>query len=197
MAHSGFSARSILQISAVLALCTLATLQTSSATGSTAIYQFVGTCSDCNGTGVGLLTLQNYTLGQPLTWANFVSFTYTSDKNPIPTGITPSTTNFNSSSILSGSLPAALPASATVNLGWNSYNYVLETTAGAGGYWCVGVNGCQGDFGFGGVWSLVGSTPVPVLGLPMTICLAATLALLGWVALAMHRKVHRRGANYF
>lgn len=185
---------SIVRISAVLAVCALAALPTGSATGSTATYQFVGTCSDCTGTGVGLLTLQNYTLGQPLTWANFVGFTYTSNKNPIPAGISPSTTNFNSSSILSGSLPATLPASATVSLGWNGNNYVLETLAGSGAYWCVGVNGCQGDYGFGGTWSLVGSTSVPVMGVPTTIVLAAILGLLGAVALGMHRK--RRGATY-
>jgi hypothetical protein len=149
-----------------------------------ATYQFVGQCGDCVGTGIGRLTLQNYTPGQALTWANFVSFTYTSNINPIPAGITPSTPNYSSSSYLSGTIPANLPGPAAVILGYNSYNWVLQTTTGATGYWCVGANACDGDWGNGSVWSLVGAsspTPVavPALGHPMLIGLAVLLALFG------------------
>jgi hypothetical protein len=149
-----------------------------------ATYQFVGQCGDCVGTGTGLLTLQNYTPGQALTWANFVSFTYTSSINPIPGGITPAVLNgmWQPAPLLTGSIPAVLPAPAVVNLGANSNNYVLMTNWNSSGWWCVGVNGCQGDWGPAGTWSLVGAIPTPVavpaLGRPMLIGLAVLLALL-------------------
>ena len=184
----GFSTRSVLKIFAVLAVCLLCVLQTGSAfVGPTKTYQFVGQCGDCVGTGTGLLTLQNYTPGQPLAWANFVSFMYTSSINPIPGGITPAVLNgkFDAAPLLTGSIPAVLPAPAVVNLGWNSNNYVLMTNSNSNGFWCVGANGCQGDWGQPGTWSLVGASPAPsavgtpALGVPMLIGLAVLLALLG------------------
>jgi hypothetical protein len=186
MLRFGFSTRSVLQVSAILAACVLGGVQKGSAfVPNTTTYQFVGTCGDCVGTGTGLLTLQNYTPGQPLAWANFVSFTYTSSINPIPAGITPSTPNYNSSSVLTGMIPAVLPAPAAVTLGYNLSNSVLVTNTGSSGSWCVGANGCDGDYGSGGTWSLVGASPAPApaatpaLGLPMLIGLAVLLAMLG------------------
>jgi hypothetical protein len=188
MLRFGLSTRSVLQVSAILAACVLGGVQKGSAiVPTTATYQFVGTCGDCIGTGTGLLTLQNYTPGQPLAWANFVSFTYTSSINPIPAGITPSILNGmpQAAPLLTGSIPAVLPAPAVVNLGWNSNNYVLMTNSNANGFWCVGENGCQGDWGQPGTWSLVGASPAPApaatpaLGVPMLIGLAVLLAMLG------------------
>jgi hypothetical protein len=40
---------------------------------------FVGTCSDCAGSGVGVLTLQNFQLGSALSASNFLDFKYTSN----------------------------------------------------------------------------------------------------------------------
>jgi hypothetical protein len=188
MPRFGSSTRSVLQVSAVLAVCVLGGVQKGSAiVPTTTTYQFVGTCGDCVGTGTGLLTLQNYTPGQPLAWANFVSFTYTSSINPIPGGITPAVLNGmpQAAPLLSGSIPAVLPAPAVVNLGWNSSNYVLMTNFNSSGWWCVGADGCQGDWGQPGTWSLVGASPAPsaagapALGVPMLIGLAVLLALLG------------------
>jgi hypothetical protein len=197
MPRFGFNTRSVLQVSAVLAVCVMGGVQKGSAiVVNRATYQFVGQCSDCVGNGTGLLTLQGYTPGQPLSWANFVSFTYTSSINPIPGGITPSSPNFSSSSVLSGTIPATLPAPALVSLGWNNSNMVLQTTLA--GYWCVGVNGCISDNGVLGTWSLVGASPAPsavgtpALGLPMLMGLAALLALLGAMIL---RKRHTGQAS--
>jgi hypothetical protein len=47
------------------------------AAASTVIYDFVGTCPGCMGMGVGEVVLQNFTPGQALTAANFVSFSFT------------------------------------------------------------------------------------------------------------------------
>ena len=81
----GFGSRthSIFRVSIVLVVCVLAAATSSAGTciqsGTQATYRFVGQCSDCTGTGVGMLTVQNYTLGTELTSCNFVSFTYTSN----------------------------------------------------------------------------------------------------------------------
>jgi hypothetical protein len=42
-------------------------------------YDFSGNCADCQNTGNGVLTLQNYTPGTALSASNFVSFTYSSN----------------------------------------------------------------------------------------------------------------------
>jgi hypothetical protein len=49
------------------------------AAGPLTYIDFVGTCSDCAGSGVGVLTLQDFVLGSALTASNFVDFTYHSN----------------------------------------------------------------------------------------------------------------------
>jgi hypothetical protein len=48
------------------------------ASGPLTVLDFVGTCSDCSGTGRGVLTVQNFGTGI-LNESNFVDFTYSSD----------------------------------------------------------------------------------------------------------------------
>ena len=48
------------------------------ASGPLTVIDFTGTCSDCAGTGVGVLTVQNFGTGV-LNDSNFVSWTYTSN----------------------------------------------------------------------------------------------------------------------
>lgn len=43
------------------------------------VYDFSGSCSDCQDTGNGVLTLQDYTPGTALSASNFVSFIYASN----------------------------------------------------------------------------------------------------------------------
>src|SRR6478609_3837471 len=62
-----------------LAACTAATPVLSVTPVATTKFTFSGACSDCTGTGVGILTLQNYTLGDSLNVSNFVEWTYASD----------------------------------------------------------------------------------------------------------------------
>jgi hypothetical protein len=71
-------------IRAGLASLTLATaflnpMDAAAQTATDTTYMFTGSCSDCTGTGVGYLTLQNYTPGTALSYSDFVSFTYTSN----------------------------------------------------------------------------------------------------------------------
>ncbi|HXA39989.1 MAG TPA: PEP-CTERM sorting domain-containing protein [Phenylobacterium sp.] len=48
------------------------------AAASVVVYDFVGSCAACGGMGVGEIVLKDFTPGQKLTAANFVSFTYNS-----------------------------------------------------------------------------------------------------------------------
>jgi len=161
--------RAIFQISAILLVCILAAVQASSATNiatTTATYQFTGQCSDCSGTGIGQLTVQNYTLGQPLNNTNFVSFSYSSNLVSYTVG----SGNFLN---LTGTLPASLPAPATVEVQGSNYT-LLSNASGA---WSVGGTQ-QADTGSSSTWGLPGST-VPALSVPAMIGLAAMMGLLG------------------
>ncbi|MES2393592.1 MAG: PEP-CTERM sorting domain-containing protein [Acidobacteriota bacterium] len=51
-------------------------------------FVFTGTCPSCTGTGLGVLTLTNYTLGDAVTTANFVSFVFSSSDLSTPAEIT-------------------------------------------------------------------------------------------------------------
>ncbi len=57
------------------------------------VYDFSGSCADCQNTGNGVLTLQDYTPGTALSASNFVSFTYSS--NLLTFNITQSELDFN------------------------------------------------------------------------------------------------------
>lgn len=154
---------------------------------STTTLSFVGTCTDCTGQGRATLVLQNYTPGDTIVQANFVSLTYSSNL----VNYTLSPTNNPS---VSGVIPVSLPAAANVN--------VFATTGGVGqgmelytrttGNWCAGFE-CAGDYGTAGAWSLYSApvptpTAVPALSARMQICLAAFLAAMGAFLLKSARR---------
>jgi hypothetical protein len=69
---------------AVAALAATAFLSNAAAVHATVItpdeeFTFTGQCTDCTGTGIGVLTLSGYTQGNGLALSNFVSFTYKSN----------------------------------------------------------------------------------------------------------------------
>ena len=169
-------AHSIFRISIILVVCVLAAVETSSAGvcilgGPQTTYQFVGQCTDCTGTGVGELTVQNYTLGTSLSNCNFVSFTYTSN-------LTSFTITAPGSFSLSGTLPASLPSAATVRvIGTGSNNFGSNTD----GSWYVGLT----DYGTGGTWSLPSTVPT----LSTAAWCALGLLLAGAGALLAQRRV--------
>ena len=172
-----FSTRTIVRLAVLLLVCAFtATPQ------ATTTYQFVGQCSDCTGTGTGLLVLQNYTRGTALTSSNFVSFTYSSNL-----------TNFSISSaqltVISGSLPTSLPGTANLWLNGGANNR-LSTGAD---YWCAGAT-CALDWGLTHTWSFYSASSTPAAGAPvltdtMLLCLAAGIAVMGGMLLK------RRGAG--
>ena len=149
---------------------------------STTTFQFVGTCTDCTGQGTAQLVLQNYTQGSALASSNFVGFSYSSN-------LVSFTLTAANNPVLSGTLPASLPAAANVNI-WanttaNGVNAGMELyTQTSGGSWCAGFE-CAGDYGTAGTWSLVTTTTTtPAAGAPalsdwMLVCLAAAIAAMG------------------
>jgi len=172
----GSMAHSIFRISIILVVCVLAAVETSFAGaciqgGPQATYQFVGQCTDCTGTGVGLLTVQNYTLGTTLSSCNFVSFTYTSN-------LTSFTVTTSGSYDLSGMLPVSLPAAAAVQVSGSGSNNFLSNTDGT---WYVGL----ADRGTGGIWGLPSAVPT----LSAAACSALGLLLAGAGALLVRRRV--------
>jgi hypothetical protein len=122
---------------------------TASALGIDVTYNFVGTCTDCQGTVTATLVLGNlgeYVPGSPITITNFVSFTY-GGSNLYPSF----TINDLSPGLeVSGSIPAALPGPADVGI--QSDGLVFNSSTD--GYWDAGP---AADEGTAGTWSL--STP--------------------------------------
>jgi hypothetical protein len=128
-----------------MALClgsgvALAGAATPAAAADTVTFDFTGVCSDCTGMGVGELTLQNFTPGQKLTAANFVSFTYNS--------------NFVSMSLNAGQLTALDAILDPANL---TANHVMISGGGqtfestGTGFWAVSTGAGGGGGGDPGV----------------------------------------------
>ena len=170
----GSRAHSIFRISIVLVVCVLAAVETSYGTcplaGPQATYQFVGQCTDCSGTGVGALTVQNYTLGDTLTGCNLVNFTYTSNLTSF---------TITGPGYLSGTLPVSLPAAAAVSVNDSTNGF----SSNVNGNWFVGLL----DLGTGGIWSLPSTSTVPTLS-TAALC-ALGLLLAGAGALLVRRQV--------
>jgi hypothetical protein len=141
-------------------------------------FTFTGDCLDCTGQGSGILILQNYTLGNAFDISNFVSFSYSSDL----TTFVLSGTGFGPDQVsdFSGSLPAALPAFADVNI---SSQGVQAFGPASSGSWCAGVNGCNLDFGVNGVFA----SDVPE---PASLALMFT-GFAGLMLMGLRRTKHR------
>lgn len=142
------------------ALAGLLGLVTLAAPASAVSFEFSGICFDCVGTGTGTLVLKDYSLGDVLTSANFVKFTYTS-----------SVLTYSLASVddLTGSLTAASgPAYVSLHGGGYTFNSLV---AGPFSPWCTGAAAtCGSDFGFLSSWSLVaGSVPEPAMWAAMVL----------------------------
>lgn len=183
--------RSILAAFGLLLACSFraAPIVTSQTT-----FQFTGVCSDCTGTGIGTLVLQNYVqdghhLLQP---DNFVSFTYTSNLTSftIPSGAS----NFN----IDGTFPATLPASPSITItgNGNAFESVAPTGLAPTGSWCAGA-ACGEDVGTTFTWGAPSSpttttaSPTPALNDWMLASLAMALAVMGSILV---KKIQARKA---
>jgi hypothetical protein len=177
MPNLGSRFHSIFRISAVLGVCVLAAVETSSAgPAPTVTYEFVGQCSDCTGTGVGYLTLQGYTLGASLNCSYFVSFTYSSNLISL---------NITQCSLLIGTLGPTLPGPSDVRLVNSSNTGLISLT---NGNWFAGNIPLPPDIGTGGTWSI--PSTVPTLSTAALAALGLLLAVAG-ALLARSRRTAR------
>jgi len=114
---------------------------------STETFDFAGRCSDCAGTVSAHLTLQNYTLGNPITsgaGGNFVSFTY--DGSNLLAAFT--FTSLTPGLFVSGAIMTPLPGPEFVQVGEQPSDFQFQSNTT--GFWFVGPGG---DFGTAGTWS--------------------------------------------
>jgi hypothetical protein len=119
-------------------------------------YTFAGLCTNsyCDngpmpGHGIGVLTLENYTPGDPLAASNFVDFSYL-------TGSTFEIQLFAFESI-SGSLPGVFPSAASVDIEGNGAPHgELSFITSAKGSWCAqyGNSMCNVGSGPSSSWSV-------------------------------------------
>ena len=116
----------------------LASAATPAAAATTVTFDFVGKCADCSGYGLGQLTLTNFTPGQKITAANFVSFSYTS--NMIDLSISASQLT-----ALAGLLDPSNMTDAHVMVGGDGMTFESSGT----GFWAVASAG-EGGAGPGG-----------------------------------------------
>lgn len=146
-------------LTALAALFGMAALAAPAAATDTT-FLFTGTCTDCTGTGTGTLVLQDYTIGDALSTANFVSFTYSSNLTSF---------TLNSVNQLIGSL-SNVPGANFVE--FNDDDFVFISSAlGAISPWCTGPTGtCGSDFGLTSSWSLAaGAVPEPAMWAVMVL----------------------------
>jgi hypothetical protein len=123
--------------------------------------------------------LQGYVLGNALTNANLVSFTYTS--NLVSMTITQADTP-----TLTGTIPASLPSAATVQV----YGFSTRTfSSGSDGSWRVGYL----DDGTSGSWSS-GASPSAAPA-PSTALLCALGLLLAGAGALLARRARAGSAN--
>ena len=117
-------------------------------------YDFSGGCSDCQNTGNGVLTLQNYTPGTALSGVNFVSFIYSS--NLLTFNITQSELDFDTvgtsgtSPYVSGPINTSIGLSGDLGTTTGPANFYLNasTTQGNANY-SVNFDTCTTDCGSG------------------------------------------------
>ncbi|WP_294392137.1 PEPxxWA-CTERM sorting domain-containing protein [uncultured Sphingomonas sp.] len=125
------------------------------ANAATSVWKFTGTCLDCTTPGAkspatGTLTLQDYTAGEALTTANYVSFTYSSLLYP--------TLDFGAATGFSGSLVNG--ASDVTLFSLDGLNLNAFATASNGSFSLVRT--FLGDIGENGTWQeVVPSGAVP------------------------------------
>jgi hypothetical protein len=139
-------------------------------------YTFTGVCGprDCTGDGIGVLTLENYSLGLSILPSNFVSFSYASNL-----------INFSIDSAdlqsITGSLPMVLPAEANIRIEETGLSEVLLSETS--GTWCAGKL-CLADRGIASSWR-VGGIPEPSTWAMMLLGFAG----LGYVGISRRRKL--------
>ena len=179
MLNSRRKLRSAVQAAALAILCLPAVPQGGSGAFTTrTTFYFTGTCSDCQGTGQGVLVLGNYTPGQPFSSGNFLSFTYSSNLIGFTIDLTASNL------FASGALPATLPGTASVLIRGQVNGTFQNFQSQLSGQWCAGQS-CASDFGGGSSWGLTApgttASTVPTVSLPVLAGLTLAMGSIGWM----------------
>jgi hypothetical protein len=158
---------------AVAALAATAFLSNAAAVHATVItpdeeFTFTGQCTDCTGTGIGVLTLSGYTQGNGLALSNFVSFTYKSNLLNL---------SYDVATYIRGNL-VNLPGKDYVVMVFNGGVAFYSLNTGSGS-WCIG-NNCEQDMGPSSLWTMTtATTPLPAT-LPLFASGLGVWGLLGW-----------------
>jgi hypothetical protein len=146
---------------------------------TTSVFKFGGSCSDCTNPS-GTLYLQNYTLNQAITAANFVSFIYSS--NVLNFTLLPS-----DNPLVSGMFVTSLPAPANISLVGPGISVLTSLSSGS---WCGGLD-CASDKGSSSTWSMASGSgsllTIPTLSTPALVGMALVMAALGVVLLKRRR----------
>ena len=149
-----------------VALASLAGVAPASATvvapGADQVFEFSGVCSDCTGIGTGELTLSStYTLGAPVTKANFISFHY--DGTDLQDEFTIANSDVAS---IGGSI---MPGPADFHV-YNSEQFGFRSLLN--GSWFIGYT-TPADFGPNGSFGIASSVPEPATWALMAVGFAA------------------------
>jgi hypothetical protein len=159
----------------------------SSAFAQNTTFTFHGTCSDCSGTATATLVLANYTLGQPITGSNFVSFTYNGTNLGGPFTIAPGpqssffpyATDFG----VSGSINM-IPGANNFTAAQNLPHIIFSSQSN--GDWYAGAD----DYGTAGTWTAAPpATPAP----PTSVLVG--VGLLTFAAFGLWRRHRRTGRD--
>jgi hypothetical protein len=149
-------------------------LGTSRASADSLTFDFTGDCLDCTNPQ-GVLVLQNYTLGDEITYANFVSFTYTSNLADVSV----TSANLGTAEGVVGSTSGN--NNFAIEFGSPTYTFQLATD----GTWCYGSTGtcsvvCMGDSCGGGIIGIDhGTDGAFTLETPSSVPEPSSLLLLG------------------
>ena len=142
---------------------------------SVSTFDFSGICSDCATVGNAELTLSNYTLGDAISAANFVSFAY-AGTDLLPAFNIDATQAYS----LAGSIGAPIPGPQDFTVSGNGEDFTSQTY----GFWCAG-QACFDDLGFTHSWTVasvvVGASPVSMPE-PTSLVIFA-IGVLGVIAL--------------
>jgi len=121
-------------------------------------FDFTGKCTDCSGTVSAQLTLQNYTLGMPITigaGGNFVSFTF--DGSNLDPAFTITSSSSGLGVLAGSSILPTLPRAEFFSIHDDSPHNFTSLLSGA---WGVDAGS---DFGINGTWGVPEPSSLAVL----------------------------------
>jgi hypothetical protein len=133
--------------------------------GPVSTYDFFGTCSDCTGTGVAHLTLQNYTAGTAIQHENFLSFKYDGSDLMDPYSILLFAHIGPFLQSVRGMMPSSQPGPFEFSI-TDGLHYFTTSIDGSWDTGRAGPINVSADYGINGTWSAQGiaaTVPEPTM----------------------------------